>query len=75
MSDTPDLKPCPFCGAKPIVYEIEPHEHSVVGLPKFGGAYVVECALCNVGFTGETMEDVLYAWNRRPPHEENPHTL
>lgn len=70
-----DLEPCPFCGAKPIVYEIEPHEHSVVGLPKFGGAYVVECPLCNVGFAGETMEDVLYEWNRRPPHEEDPNTL
>lgn len=64
-----DMKPCPFCGTKPIVYEIEPHEHSIVGLPKFGGAYVVECPLCNAGFTGETLEDVLCAWNRRANDE------
>ena len=70
---THDLKPCPFCGAKPIVYAIGPHEHVIVDLPKFGGGYIVECPLCNVGFAGETMEDVLYDWNRRPNDEAHNH--
>ena len=62
----PDQKSCPFCGAKPIVQVIEPHEHYIIDLPKFGGAYIVECPLCNVGFTGETLDDVLYGWKSRP---------
>lgn len=69
MPKTPDLKPCPFCGAKPIVQIIEPHEHYIIDLPKFGGGCIVECPLCNVGFVGETMEDVLYDWNRRTNDE------
>lgn len=60
-----DLKPCPFCGAKPIVQVIEAHEHHIVNIPYFSGAYVVECPLCSVGFAGGTLEDVLYDWNRR----------
>lgn len=66
-----NLKTCPFCGAKPIVYAIGPHEHVIVDLPKFGGGYIVECALCNIGFSDETLEDALYAWNRRANDDEN----
>lgn len=70
---TPDLKSCPFCGAKPIVYAIGPHEHLFVDLPKFGGGYIVECPLCNVGFTDSTLEDTLYMWNRRANNEAHDH--
>ena len=67
---TPDLKRCPFCGFKPFVYEMEPHEHKIVRLPKYDGAYVVECPLCEVGFVGKTMEEVTCKWNRRVTYEK-----
>lgn len=63
--NTPELKPCPFCGAHALVYALGPHEHIIVDLPKFGGGYVVECPLCDAGFAGETLEDVVYQWNKR----------
>lgn len=57
MSKTPDLKPCPFCGMKVMVYR----EH-----PKLGVA--IECGRfdCNAMTRYFPTDKLAYgAWNRR----------
>lgn len=53
-----NLKPCPFCGAKPFVTKIEPHKHNVVNLPDFKGETFVECE-CSAAIVD------IEAWNKR----------
>lgn len=66
-----DLKPCPFCG-RPAAY-----------CKNDDGLYVVGClddCMC-MGHIGHitmvfvSKESAIATWNRRPPHEENPHAL
>ena len=59
------LKPCPFCGSAPIVDYIPPHDHFIVDLPRYEGAGVVECPVCEVGMMARTLEAVIEKWNRR----------
>lgn len=71
MTKTPDLKPCPFCG-RPAAY-----------CKNDDGLYVVGCLddhMCMGNINHITMvfvskESAIATWNRRPPHEENPHNL
>ena len=66
----PDLKPCPFCGAEPTIYDIEPHEHHLsfggVKLPDYPGSTVIECGCgCGAGLIDESRELVVKRWNTR----------
>lgn len=62
-----DLKPCPFCGAEPILIEHPAHSHSTIlkdiGMPDHPGSWTVEC--CDVGMIKDTRAEVVAAWNRR----------
>jgi len=68
------LKPCPFCGSGAYCYIIPPHKHmsySKTGeglqslIPDYAGGAFVECYGCDVGYAGESPEDVAAKWNRR----------
>lgn len=49
---TIELKPCPFCGAKPDDQDV--------------GLFVVECPNCGiVGPAAENRDAAIQAWNRR----------
>jgi len=60
MTDTQDLKPCPFCGADPYIEEGGTH------------GYCVSCPACLWGQSGglglfKTEGEAVAAWNRREP--------
>lgn len=61
----PDLKPCPFCGGKPISSYIPPHEHHIVDLPPYEGSGCVECPDCECAVVARTEEEAIEKWNRR----------
>ena len=60
-----ELKPCPFCGSDGTIYNIEPHLHTIIDFPDYGGGWFVECTNCTCSVSGSTEEEVRKAWNRR----------
>jgi Lar family restriction alleviation protein len=64
-----ELKPCPFCGGKPKVYDIY-KKHVDADTRKVWkvmcGARVDCCALLN---DFDTPEEAADAWNRRPKND------
>lgn len=63
------LKPCPFCGEKPKLYEIPPHTHQIATfMPDFAGEWICECDICGKAIAaGKTAEEASEKWNRRAP--------
>lgn len=63
------LKPCPFCGRKPKLYEIPPHTHQIATfMPDFAGEWICECVICGQALIeGKTAEEAAKNWNRRAP--------
>lgn len=59
-----DLRPCPFCGGEPTIYDIEPHKHYLVKLPDYTGSTIIECG-CGCGLIDESRETVIARWNTR----------
>lgn len=54
-----DLKPCPFCGAKPVV-------GSLGGDKQNWSIYCPDCGLpCAENDIDETLDDIMKQWNRR----------
>jgi Lar family restriction alleviation protein len=53
------LKPCPFCGEKPM--------SGSLGNDKKNWAIWCTCARCSVetGINGDTLKEIKLAWNRR----------
>ena len=66
---TPDLKPCPFCGMKPLVFYIPPHDHYIADFPRYEGAGAIECLECGAAMMGKTEKEVIEKWNRRASDE------
>ena len=60
MSESTELKPCPFCGHKPEVTRV--HEH-----PN-GEKYpaIIGCLRCNFCLTSDNEEGLFVRWNVRP---------
>jgi Lar family restriction alleviation protein len=56
MSDAPELKPCPFCGGKPYLANVQ----------MVGCAYVI-CTECSVQSDDASRERAIALWNRRDP--------
>lgn len=73
-----DLKPCPFCGRMPVLQADIRYPR-----PEYAPqqAYEVICqnSECIIGFVDEcyrlTEREIVELWNRRKPHEENPHAI
>lgn len=65
------LRVCPFCGGAPTLEEIPPHKHGGLArfMPDHPGSWVIECHTedCGCGLIRETRDEVIAAWNRRPP--------
>lgn len=55
----PELKPCPFCGARALIYEA------------FPGSYIVHCVRCKCMFGRffSHENDAIVEWNRRANDE------
>lgn len=63
-----ELHPCPFCGSSAGITLIPAHEHQIAKfMPAVGDTWVLECKACPAGFCGQTREEVVSLWNRRPP--------
>jgi hypothetical protein len=67
-ADQTQLLPCPFCGAQPTDYAIEPHTHNfTIGdfkMPDHEGSHIIECQ-CGAGFVSDTREAAASLWNAR----------
>jgi hypothetical protein len=65
------IKPCPFCGSKPLVLGRKmPDKSYVIGCSNpeciiYLPDDVVETELHNYGWVWENKKDMLNAWNRR----------
>ena len=63
MTTLDDLKPCPFCGARPVA----PFT--------YGDWHVVGCGnamLCGATIMGGTVEEAIENWNRRTHEPKEP---
>jgi Lar family restriction alleviation protein len=60
-----ELKPCPFCGSKAILYSELVKTGQYLPLPE--GNYSVQCIECAAGtaIDWEAEQDAIKAWNRR----------
>lgn len=54
MDDWP-LKPCPFCGGEKFQYTVD-----------YEGVYAVRCTCGAEAPAGETVDEAMENWNRRP---------
>ena len=60
-----NLKPCPFCGRSPDVYQA-PRKMILMGMPYFAGDWICLCLHCQQSAVGEKKySDVVEKWNRR----------
>lgn len=60
MTETVELRPCPFCGGEAdIVYPEWASWASFV---------VIRCSRCNASISCDKTSDVIKKWNRRPDH-------
>ena len=60
----PELKPCPFCGGEPMIYDTEPYKHLLANFPDHPGSTIIECG-CGCGLIDESRETVIARWNTR----------
>lgn len=61
------LKPCPFCGRSPDVYQA-PNMMILMGMPYFAGEWICLCLHCQMSAVGgKKYSDVVQKWNRRAP--------
>lgn len=62
------LKPCPFCGGKAEMFELDQDE------PANAGGSVIQCSVCQASSAVEfgTKETLVERWNRRTPTPEEP---
>lgn len=62
-----NLKPCPFCGRSPDVYQA-PETMILMGMPYFAGDWICLCLRCRQSAVGgKKYSDVMEKWNRRAP--------
>lgn len=62
-----NLKPCPFCGRSPDVYQA-PETMILMGMPYFDGDWICLCLHCRQSAVGgKKYSDVVKKWNRRAP--------
>lgn len=54
------LKPCPFCGGKALIIDVEPTEE----IYYIGVCLNIECG-ASIGIYSATREEAAEAWNRR----------
>lgn len=60
-----NLKPCPFCGNNPDVYQA-PETMILMGMPYFAGDWICLCLYCRQSAVGgKKYSDVMEKWNRR----------
>lgn len=52
------LKPCPFCGEKPKLYDVPEHGYQIA---------LCECSCGSAFAGGKTAEEAAEKWNRRAP--------
>ena len=71
MADFENLKPCPFCGSKKIIF----HEYDhIVHLP--GGyiekyhRFMVDCMGCGASMNSNRVKNISKAWNKRAAEED-----
>lgn len=78
MSETTELKPCPFCGGEGDLYNANVRKPDHDGTKQCN--WVVDCSVCNFGNEFEnSSEAAAKAWNTRPTEdalrEENANLL
>ena len=62
-----NLKPCPFCGRSPDVYQA-PKTMILMGMPYSEGEWICLCLHCQQSAVGgKKYSDVVKKWNRRTP--------
>ena len=65
---TENLKPCPFCGGKALIFVAGQDFSGKESCPdKITYFYNVQCLKCGMGHIGDfnTYQEALKAWNRR----------
>lgn len=62
-SSDEELKPCPFCGGKPVTDFERDTAHGLIGDIISWSIYCTECYA--ELFSNESSEDVVEKWNRR----------
>ncbi len=60
-----ELRPCPFCGGKAVLFRIEPHTHQIAKMPDYEGGVFIECSKCGVFIIGESRKETVDKWNSR----------
>ena len=60
---TEELKPCPFCGGRAIVFHDGAH-YADTG-EDAGELWVVGCTKCDAMVGKDTVTEAIAAWNRR----------